>query len=124
MPFTPLAGITGSVAIADDVYAFTKWTIEMKCVVVKANNFTGGGYQQVVAGMVSATLTLEALTYDAGNMPFACGSKYDFTLSYSDTISLDITILIETISVTVDYEAGQPVKISGQSDGSFTAAIT
>jgi hypothetical protein len=121
--FNPLSGITGSVMVDEDVFAFTKWNVEMKCVIVKANNFTGGGYQQVVAGMLSATLTLEADTYDEGNMAFTAGGTYAFTLGWTDAISLVMTVLIESISTTVDYEGGQPIKIVGQSNGSFTAAI-
>ncbi len=124
MPFNPLAGISGSVEIGEVAYAFSKWTVEMKCVVVKANNFTGGGYQQIVPGLVSATITLEALTYDGGNMAFAVGDFIDLTLSYSATISMEISVMVESISGTVDVEAGQPIKITGQSNGSFTAAIT
>ena len=123
MPFNPLAGITGNVAIAAVDYAFSKWTVEMKCVVVKANNFTGGGYQQVVPGLVSATITLEALTYDGGNMTFAVGDYADFTLSYSAVLTLAITVMIESITGSIDVEAGQPIKITGQSHGAFTAAI-
>lgn len=124
MPFNPLSGVTGSVAVDTDEYAFSKWTVEMKCVVVKANNFMGGGYQQVVPGLVSATITLEALTYDGGNMPFAVGDMPEFTLAYSATLSMTVTVMIESISATVDVEAGQPIKITGQSNGAFTAALT
>jgi hypothetical protein len=122
--FNPLSGISGSVQIGDTPYAFTKWTCSMKTLFVKANNFTGGGYQQGVAGITSATLTLEALTYDEGNMAFTSGSKYVFVLGYTESISLTVTVLVESIDVTVDYEGGQPIKITGQSDGAFTAAIS
>lgn len=121
--FNPLSGITGFVKISTTAYAFSKWTIEMKCVVVKANNFTGGGYQQVVPGLASATLTLEQLTYDEGNSAFAVGDTYTFILGYTTGISLTLTVMVESINVTVDIEGGQPVKIVGQSTGSFTAAI-
>ncbi|QJW98690.1 hypothetical protein [Frigoriglobus tundricola] len=124
MTFNPLSGVTGSVSIGATAFAFTKWTLEMKCVVVKANNFTGGGYQQVVAGMVSASLTLEADTYDQGNMAFSVGETYDFVLGYTSEVNVTVHVLIESISPTVDYENGQPIKISGQSNGSFDAGIS
>jgi hypothetical protein len=122
--FNPLSGISGSVKIEDVEYAFTKWSLSMKCVVVKANNFTGGGYQQVVGGMISATLTLDADTYDEGNMTFTVGDTYEFVLGYTSEVDITITVLLESIDATVDYEGGQPIKIVGQSDGGFTAAIT
>ena len=122
--FNPLSGIAGSVKIGATPYAFTKWSASMKTVFVKANNFTGEGYQQGVPGMCSATLNLEANTYDQGNMAFVAGNTYTFVLGYTTGVSLTLTVLIESIDVTVDYEGGQPVKITGQSTGSFSAAIT
>ncbi len=123
MVFNPLSGISGSVKIGTVAFAFTKWSVDMKCVVVKANNFTGGGYQQVVPGMCSATLTLEADTYDQGNMPFTVGNFYTFILGYTAGVSLTLAVMIESISPQVEYENGQPIKISGQSNGTFGAAI-
>ena len=122
--FNPLSGIAGSVKISTTAYAFTKWAVEMKCVVVKANNFTGGGYQQVVPGMASATLTLEADTYDQGNMAFLVGDNYTFILGYTTGVSLTLEVMIESISPEVNYEEGQPIKIVGQSNGEFAASIT
>lgn len=121
--FNPLAGISGFVKISTTAYAFTKWSVEMRCNIVKANNFTGGGYQQIVAGLVSATLTLEALSYDEGNMAFTAGQSYAFTLGYTVSITLTLTVLIESITPTIDYEGNENIKIVGQSNGSFTAGI-
>jgi hypothetical protein len=122
--YNPLSGVEGSVKVGTTAYAFTKWTASMKTVFVKSNNFTMGGYQTGVAGITSATITLESQTYDEGNMAFTSGNSYDFVLGYTSGVSLTITVMIESIDVTVDYEGGQPVKITGQSNGSFTAAIT
>lgn len=120
--FNPLSGITGFVKISTTAYAFTKWSLEMRAVIVKANNFTSS-YQQVVSGLVSASLTLEADTYDQGNMPFTVGTSYIFILGYTVGVSVTVTIVLESITPTVDVEGGQPIKITGQSNGSFTAAI-
>lgn len=122
--FNPLSGIAGFVKISTTSFAFTKWTVAMKTVFVKANNFTGGGFQQGVAGITSATVTVESLTYDEGNMPFTSGAAATFILGFTTGVSLTIAVIIESIDVTVDYEGGQPVKITGQSSGTFTAAIT
>lgn len=123
MAFNPLSGISGNVSVDTVDYAFGKWSVEMRCVVVKANNFLGGGYQQIVPGLASATITMEALTYDGGNMPIAVGDYIALVLSYSATLSLAISVMVESIGVNVDIEAGQPVKVVGQSNGAFTAAI-
>ena len=123
MAFNPLAGIDASVTVGETEFAFSKWGISMKCVVVKANNFTTT-FQMVVGGLISATLSLEAETYDEGNMPFSVGDFFTFILGYTSEVSLTVEILIETIEVTPDIENGQPVKISGPSNGEFSAAIT
>lgn len=124
MASNPQSGITGSVSIGGTSYAFGKWTLSMKANLMPVNNFTGGGYRQVVAGVKSADLTLEALTYDQGNMPFVCGNQYTFILGYNALTSTTVTIMIESIEPTVDYDGLQPIKISGQSNGPFTPSIT
>jgi hypothetical protein len=123
MTYNPQTGITGSVMISGTPYAFGKWSLSMKANIIPTNNFTGGGYQTVVAGVKSADLSLEALTYDQGNMPFTIGTKYTFTLGYNALTSTTVTIMIETIEPTVDYDGAQPIKISGKSDGTFTPSI-
>lgn len=124
MAFNPLSGKSGSVMIGATAYAFSKWSASIKCNIVKANNFTGGGYQQVVAGLLSCSITLEALTYDQGNMAFTAGNSYTFILGYTTGINLTVTCLVEEIAPSVDVDGGEPIKISGQSNGSFTASIT
>ena len=121
--FNPLSGIQGSVMIGSVPYAFGKWACSMRCNLVPVNNFTGGGYQQMVPGVKRAELTLDALTYDQGNMPFTIGQKYTFVLGYTATVNLSISMYVETIDPTVDYDGAQPIKITGQSDGPFSGSI-
>jgi len=123
MPFNPLSGITGSVKIGSVAFAFGKWALSIQTNLIPCNNFTGGGFQQLVAGVSKAELTLDALTYDEGNMPFTSGQKYVFILGYTATVNITLTMYIATIEPTVDYDGAQPMKITGQSDGTFTAAI-
>lgn len=124
MAFNPVAGISGSVKIGATSYAFGKWSLAMKANVMPVNNFTGGGYQQVVGGVVSADLTLSSLTYDQGNMPFAVGTLYTFILGYNLTTSVTVQIMIESIEPEVDYDGLEAIKISGKSNGAFSASIT
>jgi len=124
MPFNPLTGLSGSVKIGSIAFAFGKWGLVMTANLIPVNNFTGAGFQQIVPGVKKGALTLDALTYDQGNMPFTCGNKYTFILGYSATVSLSLDIYIETIEPTVDYDGAQPIKITGQSDGVFAASIT
>lgn len=124
MPWNPLSGKTGSVMIGSTAYAFSKWSAQIKCNLIKASNFTAGAYQRVIAGLLSCAITLEALAYDQGNMPFTAGNSYAFILGYTATINLTVTCLVGSIEPTVDIEGAQSLKITGDSDGTFTAAIT
>ena len=124
MAFNPKSGIEGSVKVGATSYAFGKWTLNMQAKALLTNNFTGGGNQTVVGGVKKADLTIEALTYDQGNMPFSAGTKYAFILGYDSVTSNTVTIFVETIEPTVDYDGLEAIKITGTSDGSFTPSIT
>ncbi len=123
MAFNPISGIQGSVKIGVTSYAFGKWSLAIKGRALPVNNFTGGGYQQVVGGVIKADLSLEALTYDQGNMPFAVNTLYTFILGYNATTTVTVQIMIEEITPTVDYDGLEGIKITGTSNGSYTAAI-
>ena len=103
-------------------YAFGKWNLSLKANQMPTNNFlnidsAGRGYQTTVAGVYSADLTLEALTADAGNMPFAVGSTVIFNLGTDSLNYYPIPIAIESIEPSADFDGLQPVKISGKSNG-------
>ena len=121
MPFTPMTGINGAVRTSGSSYAFAKWKADMRANLPKVNNFTSS-YQQLVAGMKSATVTLTG-PYDQGNMPFTAGASYIFILDWNGSISLTITVLLESIGASQDVEDAGRVELVGQSNGSFTAAI-
>lgn len=124
MAFNPLAGIQGSVKIGAVSYAFHEWTLNMGTKVLLVNNFTGASFQQTIPGVTKAELTLNALTYDRGNMPFVTGTKYAFILGYDSVTSVTVTIQVETIEAGANYDELEPIRIIGQSDGVFTSAIS
>lgn len=125
MAFNPLSGTQGSVKIGLTSYAFGKWGVKMSAKALPVNNFNSNNRQQVVAGVTKEELTLEALTYDLGNMAFTAGNNYTFILGFDATHSLTRTYFVEDIEVTVDYDGLQSVKLTCQSnDTTFTAAIT
>jgi hypothetical protein len=121
MAFTPIAGPSGSVLVGGVAFAFGKWRFAMKAGLPKVNNFTSA-YQQLVAGLISGTLTLEG-PYDAGNMPIAAGTSYAFTLKFSAAVTLTVTCYVEDITPSQDIEDAARVTVTAQSTGSFTAAI-
>ena len=51
-----ISGKTGYVSIGGTHYRFGKWKAAMKTALPKTTNFEGGGYQEVVAAITSATI--------------------------------------------------------------------
>jgi hypothetical protein len=124
MAFNPLAGIQGAVKFTATAYAFGKWKATIKNKLGDVSNFTGGGYEQWIAGLTGAKITLEG-PYDEGNMPITVGNSYSLVLQFTSTgpITLSLTALCETIEPSVDVQNPQGITATFQSTGSFTAAI-
>lgn len=118
-----LSGITGSVAVGATNYAFSKWRIPMKSGLPKVTNFNTAPYQQLVTGILSATIYLEG-PYDQGSMAFAAGTSYGWILRWTSSVSLTVTAFIEELQPDVDVEGAARVAITAQSSGSFTASIS
>ncbi len=116
MPFNPLSGVQGSVQIGGFVYTFGKWDLTTETKGQLVNNFSSNGRQQVVPGVTSAELSLEALTYDLGNMPLVTGSSYVMILGYDATHSFQAIFYVESINMTVDYDGLQSVKVKAKSN--------
>ena len=122
MPQNLLSGKTGSVLIGTVSMSFGKWKAAFKTNLPKVNNWNSTPYQALVSGLTSGTLTISG-PYDEGNMPFVCGNSYTFILGFTDTINLTCTVLIESIDAENDVDGAPSISITGQSNGSFTAAI-
>lgn len=123
MPDNYISGKTGSVLVGGVAYAFGKWKLSMKTGLPKVTNFNTGGYQLLVSGITSGTITLEG-PYNQGNMPVTCGNSYAFTLTWAPTITIAVTAFVESIEASDDVEGAGHVVVTAQSSGSFTAAIT
>lgn len=122
MPFNPIGGPSGSVLIGGVPYAFGKWRCPIKTGLPRVNNFTSA-FQQLVAGLTSGTITLDG-PYDGGNMPLTSGQSYEFTLKFSNAISLTLTALVGEIVPSQDIEDAARISITAESSGTFTASIT
>ena len=122
MAFNPLSGIGAATTVGGVTYAFGKWRLSFKSGLPKVNNFTSV-YQQLVVGLLSATLTLEG-PYDGGNMPLTAGTSYVFVCKWSNAIILTVTALVESIDGSQDIEDAGRVTVTAQTSGSFTASIT
>jgi len=122
MAFNPIGGPSGSVLIGGVVYAFGKWRCPIRTGLPRVNNFTSA-FQQLVAGLTSAAITLDG-PYDGGNMPLTSGNSYEFTLKFSNAISLVLTARVAEIVPSQDIEDAARISINADSTGSFTASIT
>lgn len=116
------AGPSGAVLVGGVAYAFGKWRISQKSALPKVNNFTSG-FQQLVAGLLSATITVEG-PYNAGAMPLTAGTAYSLTLR--TVVGVDILVpiaYVESIDPSQDIEDASRVSVTFQSSGTFTYAI-
>ena len=118
-----LSGVTGFVKVGAATYAFGKWKLAIKAGNPKVTNFAGGGYQDLVRGVISATLSCSG-AYDVGNMPLAAGTTYVFTLGLSPGVQLSASFLVTSLDVDNDVEDAPRLNITGESTGTFTASIT
>ena len=117
-----LSGIGGGVMVGATAYKFRRWKVTFRGKLPPVNNFTSA-YQVLVAGLVAATVTLSG-PYDQGGMAFSCTGAYTFTLQWSQSVSLTVPCLLESIDGEQDVEAAATAELVGQSTGAFTAAIT
>lgn len=121
MPFNPIGGPSGSVTVNGVAYAFGKWRASIKTGLPKVNNFTSA-FQQLVAGLTSATLTIDG-PYDGGNMPLTSGTSYAFVLKFSNAISLTVNALVGEIGPSQDIEDAARITLTAESSGSFTPSV-
>ncbi len=117
-----LSGKVGFVSIDGAGYSFSKWKFAMKTNLPKVTNFTSSGYQNLVAGITSGTITIQG-PYNGGNMALTCGSSHTFTLGFTSTLSLVAVAFVESIEPDEDVDGNPVINVVAQTDGTFTAAI-
>lgn len=118
-----LSGKTGYVALGSTPYSFGKWKCSIKSGLPKVTNFKSQGFQALVAGILSSTITLSG-PYEVGAMPLVAGQAYEFHLGLDVGIELVVTARIETLEPDNDVEGAPAVSVTAQSTGPFTAAIS
>jgi len=95
----------------------------MKAVGLKINDFLSQGYQTLITGFFSASISLEG-AYFAGGTPLTVGNIYTFELSFSTALSLSVEALVTDITPTVDAEKEETLSVTADSTGPFSAAVT
>lgn len=118
-----LSGTTGFVKLGSTTYKFGKWKLALKAGNPKTTNFAGGGYQSLVTGVISGTVTCSG-AYDTGNMALAVGSSYAFHLGLDTGVELTATFLVTSVDVDNDVEGTPQISVTGESTGTFTSAIS
>lgn len=116
------SGVTGYVAVGAAIYPFGKWKSAMKGGTPKTTNFTTGGYQTVVPGVVESTITLSG-PWNVGSMPLAINGVYVFHLGVDAGIELLVTAQVSGLEPDNDVEGTPSVSVTATSTGAFTAAI-
>jgi len=118
-----LAGVNGYVKIGTVYYCFDKWKMSMKNTLVEVTSFCSGGYQVMLPGIFSATITISG-PYDSGNMPFTVGEAVALVLGFSSSLSITCNGFIETLEPDVDVKGRCSLAMTVQSSGSFAGSVT
>lgn len=117
------AGPSGATLVGGVAYALGKWRFSQKAALPKVNNFTSG-YQELVSGLKSGTITMEG-PYNAGAMPMSAGSSYALTLRVVAGVDLLApTAYCESIDPSQDIDDAARVTMTFQTSGSFSYSIT
>lgn len=123
-----IGGTTGYVqfgTLTAQRYGYKKWALAMSCNLPKVNNFLDAPYQRVVAGILSAKVSISG-AYDQNGMgALVAGQSYRFVLGFSASISFTVTALVSALNLSNDVEDAPRVDgVEADSDGTFTASIT
>jgi len=95
----------------------------MKAVGLKINDFLSQGFQTLIAGFTSATITLDG-AYLAGGTALVVGDVYAFELGFSAALHLDVSAMVTDITPTVDAEKEETLSVTADSTGPFVAEVT
>lgn len=117
-----VSGKIGYVTVGNTQYSFGKWKCAMKAKLPNMNNFNGGGFQQIVSGIVAGNPTFEG-PWDIGNTPLAVGVQYTFLFGVTPSVFIQVVGIVEDITPSNDVDDAPRVSVAVQSNGSFTAAI-
>lgn len=116
------AGPSGAFLVGGVAYALGKWRFSQKAALPKVNNFTSG-YQELVSGLKSGTVTAEG-PYNAGAMPMSAGTSYALTMRVVAGVDLLApTAYCESIDPSQDIEDAARVTITFQTSGAFSYSI-
>lgn len=118
-----LSGKLGFVTIGASTFAFSKWKVSIKCEPVKVTNFNSNGFQQLVPGIHSATVSVSG-PYDVGAMPIVVGGLYEFYLGLKAGTFIKVPAMVTGWEPDNDVEGAPQLTINGESTGTFTITFS
>lgn len=117
------SGTVGYVVLGSTTYSFGKWKLAIKAGAPKTTNYTSGGFQSVVPGVVQGDITVSG-PWNVGSTPVAINGVYVFHLGLNTGVELVCTAQVTGIDPENDVEDTPKVSVTATSTGAFGAAIT
>lgn len=117
-----LSGKSGFVKLGSVSYEFSKWSMDMKSGVPDVTNWGGGGYRELVPGILSATITISG-PYDSTAMALTAGNSYVFHLGFDTGLEVSCTAIVSSIRPENDVMDAPRINVTAEQSGSFVASI-
>lgn len=120
-----ISGKQGSVRTVNSSgfsFSFDTWELSSNAKLPDITNFTSGGYQALLSGIIDGTVTVSG-PYNSGNMAFTAGLTYVWVLCFTDAIYLTCTAIIQTLKADDKVADAPRINIVAKSTGSFSAGI-
>ena len=116
------AGTAINAIVNTPLYSFGKWKAQLKGGTPKITNFTSGGFQALIAGISSATVSASG-PYNSTNMALTLLTTYVWFLNFDTTYYIAVPAILNSIEADDDVEDAPRISISGESTGVFTVSL-
>ena len=117
-----VAGKLGSVSVGTLAWRAKEWSYPMKADLVDVTNFSSGGFREKLAALIGASVRIKG-NHDTAAMAMTCGSTYTITLGVGGGVSFSASFIIDGLTPSTNVEGAAEIEVSGQTTGTFTAAI-
>jgi hypothetical protein len=121
MPFTPLPGKSASISIGGSTMNFSKVSFPMEVKLPEVSNWSSLA-RLFVAGLYNVKFQVEG-PWDSGSMGIALGTTYTVVITWGTAVTTSVSAICEKIEIDQDVDDAARLKITFQSNGTFTASI-
>lgn len=128
MAFVAASGYGGAVLVGTKSYPFKEWSIDMDEKLVDVSNFVTGQYRAYATSLIGATLSFSG-PYDigpsgsGGDEPLVLGTSYSITLQVSTNVTLQVTAIVNKITLKQNIEDVAQLNVTATVNGTFTSQI-